>query len=155
VNGLGIQPVTLDPARPLDNRRRLLFAINAVSAQTGLVAHPDQHCTQAVGIRLAAEREDKIELAIHSTDPTRYLGPTQDETTHILGGVVIRPHGDKKDQGLPFAKVYMAPGLGLGKDSLQIKLPCQPVERLSACARQAFALSLQHTLIQLQALGPL
>lgn len=151
INGVPSHPIPIDHARPLDNRRRILFALNSMSHGTGVTAHPDNQRSGLARIRLEGSSEGPIGLQIDTADPTEYWSTTHQRMSRVLGAVLISDAGGSSRDHLPLIKSCT---LCLAKGrSLTLRLPAEPLHAMPESRRAQWSLSLQSTLLTIQTLS--
>jgi hypothetical protein len=147
VNGIATAPVTLSHAHPRDNRRRLLFAINGIQAETGVRAFPETGSGEQARIRLQDDTGRPAHFQSVTNDPTVYRSMTQRPLLTVLGGVVILADALAGTRSTPIQK-----GIRLqvsSAESVEVCMPCQAPTEMSAQQLQQWMLALRVKLMEL------
>jgi hypothetical protein len=147
IHGAHTRAVEVDHTDVHGNRRQLLFAINAVSQETGVVAHPSLSDFGQLVINLVHHSSQAVELSVQTDDPTEYFSNRGYSSVHVIGGVILT--SDSAHGSLP-SRVFKRRRFGAeSHQSLDITLPCQPQESIGHLQRMLLKLSLQHGLLGL------
>jgi hypothetical protein len=147
INGIEARQIQIEHADPMANRRRILFALNEISQQTGVTAHPVTGTQELPVITLRSFTNESVKWHLSTDDPTQYWSATYEPIQYLLGGVLVQGDGGLASQHLPLTKSLR---YGLTSDAcFEVALPCAHAHMLSPERRRYWALSLRNTLLRI------